>query len=157
MCARINSTGYRIAFSPYTVSMSQSYMLHIHIVCIHINIQSGAKENKYFSWFAAAAITAKELSLNISYEEFANNTQKTREKKTTYTQRWPLQCHKINANENKNQNLQQFICCSQTNLSFSLVVLLMPKSLMIKFQCELNDVAVYVKRENKIKLIFMCE
>lgn len=81
MCARINSTGYRIAFSPYTVSMSQSYMLHIHIVCIHINIQSGAKENKYFSWFAAAAITAKELSLNISYEEFANNTQKKREKK----------------------------------------------------------------------------
>lgn len=124
MCARINSTGYRIAFSPCTVSMSQSYMLHIHIVCIHINIQSGAKENKYFSWFAAAAITAKELSLNISYEEFANNTQKkTREKKTTYTQRWPLQCHKINANENKNQNLQQFICCSQTNLSFSLVVI----------------------------------
>lgn len=56
-------------------------MLHIHMVFIHINIQSGVKENKYFSWFAAAAITAKELSLNISYEEFANNTQKTREKK----------------------------------------------------------------------------
>lgn len=69
-------------FSIHSFNVSIIHATHTHSVyTIHINIQSGAKENKYFSWFAAAAITAKELSLNISYEEFANNTQKKREKK----------------------------------------------------------------------------